>query len=151
MTSTLLDDITAVAVAADPTVTGCAIVKESREGWHVVTISTGERVRVDSLTGARPTAAIVALASTDFGDMARRRRETAARARQAIRQLMTATDDTSVAVRGALSYSFTLQNDLRAYLGLPRMTEQQIYAGIVSFLASGAGEPTPQPLAPIGG
>lgn len=78
-------------------------------------------------------------------------RERNQRAAAAVATLQSATDPISVAVRGALSYAFTLLNDEREARSLPRLTEQQIYSGIVGFIAGGAGEPTPNPIAPIGG
>lgn len=148
-------DATAIAQAAQTGVTGCALlsVEDTTDAaWHTVILSTGDLVRVDTVDGSRPNAAIAALLAADFSPGAIANAARQSRAREAVTALRTSTDPVSVATRGALSFAFTLINDGRESRGQSRLTEREIYAGIEAFLAGGAGEPMPlSPLAPIGG
>ncbi len=58
-------DLFEAARAADPGVSGAAVLdaaRPSEPGWHVVTRADGVRVRIDTATGAAPTAAALAAA-----------------------------------------------------------------------------------------
>ena len=55
--------------------------------------------------------------------------------------IRTAGDPISRGNRAAVSVLFTLVNDLREKLGLPRLTEPEIFALIAAATERGAGEP----------
>lgn len=73
--------LTTAAVVADGSVVGVAVLKPDREaepGWFVTVRTDGLRVRIDTATGAAPSAAAVnAVKALDLSDAAERARQDA--------------------------------------------------------------------------
>lgn len=177
-----VNDATAIAQAAQTGVTGCALLSAedtTDAAWHTVILSTGDLVRVDTVDGSRPNAAIAALLAADWSDTAKATRAKQRAVQSAVAGLLLSNDPATRALLKILEVQQTRANDLaellakvlswakvqpgfplwvgreaeyaNALAATPRLTESAIQAKVVQMMLAADAPPNPQPLAPGGG
>ncbi|HEY1191905.1 MAG TPA: hypothetical protein VGE74_30015 [Gemmata sp.] len=136
-------DLTAIARAADPAVSGLAVLRPDREaepGWVVAALGDGTRVRIDGVTEDSP--AIAAVAGADLGVGAVADRALAVARTEARDTLATRADLTGIQVRTVVDAVCTLANDEFEALGRGRpLTADKLFGYIAVNPTS--GDPLP--------
>jgi hypothetical protein len=130
-----LADLTALAKAADPAVSGCAVLKPDRDpepGWVIATRADGTRVRIDGVAPDSPAVAVVL--SADLSTMAVATRRLAAAPARAIGALLGSTDPATQGVVSLFRLAFTLINDGREARGLARLQEPELIQRAAALL-----------------
>lgn len=177
-----INDATAIAQTAQTGVTGCALlsVEDTTDAaWHTVILSTGDLVRVDTVDGARPSAAIAALLAADWSDAAKAQRAKQRDVQSAVAGLLLSTDPATRALLKILEVQQTRANDLAELLAkvlawavsqpgfpawagkeqeyaaalaaTPRLTESAIQTRVVEMMLATDAPQQPVPLSPGGG
>ena len=127
-----LTDLTTVATAADPAVTGCALLKPDREpdpGWVVATLADGSRVRIDGAAPDSP--ALAALAALDVSPEAQAARELTRARGAALASFLSRSDPTALQVRALLNAIVFLFNNRFEALGQPRLLQPELLGYIL--------------------
>lgn len=96
-------------------------------------------------TLAQRRAGLDALASFDFSDAAQAAWAAGRAASAAVSNVAAAADPAFTADRIILRYLCTAVNDVRAHVGLPRVLEPEVVAGLVAAAQAGAGSPATIP------
>lgn len=105
-------DLTSIARAADPAVSGCAALPDgiaAEPGWVVATLGDGARVRIDGVAGGSP--AVAAVEGADLSAAAAAARAVAQTRGVALPTLATRADVTGLQVRAVVDAICTLAND----------------------------------------
>lgn len=110
-------DVMRIAVAADSNVSGVSLLapgQTEQDGWVVVALPDGARIRVDGVAPDSP--AIAAVAAADFGPQAESVRTLAVNRIAAFAGLLARNDETAIGVRAVFATQVFLFNNRIEFL-----------------------------------